>query len=54
MVPLSILDLTPMTYMLGGRQYIVLAIGGRGVAAEFIAYRLPSGAPAPRRRGAED
>ncbi len=32
---------SPMTYMLGGRQYIVLAIGGRGVPSEFIAFRLP-------------
>ena len=32
---------SPMTYMLGGRQYIVLAIGGRGFTPEFIAFRLP-------------
>jgi quinoprotein glucose dehydrogenase len=32
---------TPMTYMLNGRQYIVLAIGGTGYDAEFIAFRLP-------------
>ena len=32
---------TPMTYMLGGKQYIVVAIGGTGYEAEFIAYRLP-------------
>jgi quinoprotein glucose dehydrogenase len=31
----------PMTYMLGGRQYIVLAIGGPGYPAELLAYRLP-------------
>jgi quinoprotein glucose dehydrogenase len=30
----------PMTYMVGGRQYIVLAIGG-GLNAELIAYALP-------------
>ncbi len=29
-----------MTYMLGGRQYIVLAVGGRGYSAAFIAFRL--------------
>jgi quinoprotein glucose dehydrogenase len=29
----------PMTYMLGGRQYIVLAIGG---PAELVAFRLPA------------
>jgi quinoprotein glucose dehydrogenase len=32
---------TPMTYMLGGKQYIVVAIGGTGYEAEFIAFRLP-------------
>jgi quinoprotein glucose dehydrogenase len=33
---------TPMTYMLNGKQYIVVAIGGTGFEAEFIAYRLPN------------
>jgi quinoprotein glucose dehydrogenase len=32
---------SPMTYMLNGKQYIVLAISGRGADAEFIAFRLP-------------
>jgi quinoprotein glucose dehydrogenase len=32
---------SPMTYMLNGRQYIVLAIGGIGYPSEYIAYRLP-------------
>ena len=42
---------SPMTYMLGGRQYIVLAIGGRGFTSAFIAYRLPGAEDnAPRRR----
>lgn len=31
----------PMTYMLGGRQYIVLAIGGGNYSGELIAFRLP-------------
>jgi quinoprotein glucose dehydrogenase len=31
----------PMTYMHKGRQYIVLALSGRGHHAELIAYRLP-------------
>ena len=31
---------TPMTYMLDGRQYIALTVGGR--VPELIAYRLPS------------
>jgi quinoprotein glucose dehydrogenase len=36
---------TPMTYMLNGKQYIVVAIGGTGFEAEFIAFRLPNTAP---------
>ncbi len=32
---------TPMTYMLGGKQYIVLAISGVGFGSELIAYKLP-------------
>ncbi len=32
---------TPMTYMLGGKQYIVLAMGGSGVPAELLAFALP-------------
>jgi quinoprotein glucose dehydrogenase len=32
---------TPMTYMLNGKQYIVVAIGGQGFPAEFIAFKLP-------------
>ena len=31
----------PMTYMAGGKQYIVIAIGGPGYPAELVAYRLP-------------
>jgi quinoprotein glucose dehydrogenase len=33
---------SPMTYLLNGRQYIVLAISGAGFPGELIAYRLPS------------
>jgi quinoprotein glucose dehydrogenase len=33
---------TPMTYSFNGRQYIVIAIGGQGYEAEFLAFRLPS------------
>ena len=33
---------SPMTYMLGGRQYIVVPISGAGFSAEFLAFRLPS------------
>ena len=33
---------TPMTYMLNGKQYIVVAVGGLGYTAELRAYRLPN------------
>ena len=32
---------TPMTYMLNGKQYIVVAIAGQGFPAELIAFKLP-------------
>ena len=32
---------TPMTYMAGGKQYIVLAISGAGYSGELVAFRLP-------------
>ena len=32
----------PMTYMVDGRQYIVMAIGARGQAAELVALTLPN------------
>jgi quinoprotein glucose dehydrogenase len=32
----------PMTYMLGGRQYIVVAVGSERHGAEFIAFRVPT------------
>jgi quinoprotein glucose dehydrogenase len=31
---------SPMTYMLNGRQYIVLAIGGGNYSGELMAFRL--------------
>jgi quinoprotein glucose dehydrogenase len=31
---------SPMTYMLGGRQYVVVAIGGGTYSSELIAFRL--------------
>ena len=45
----------PMTYMLKGRQYIVLGIGNGGAyPAEFVAFRLPGArAPGPIRDGGE-
>jgi quinoprotein glucose dehydrogenase len=33
---------SPMTYMLNGKQYIVLAIGGGTFPGELIAFRLPN------------
>ena len=30
-----------MTYLLGGRQYIVVAISGAGFSGELVAFRLP-------------
>ena len=32
---------SPMTYLLNGKQYIVVAVGGNGYAGELIAFRLP-------------
>lgn len=32
----------PMTYMLNGKQYIVVAISGGNYSGELVAYRLPS------------
>lgn len=31
----------PTTYMAGGRQYIVVAVGGANLPAELVALRLP-------------
>ena len=33
---------SPMTYMLDGQQYIVIAVSGNGFPGELIAYRLPN------------
>jgi quinoprotein glucose dehydrogenase len=33
---------SPMTYMLNGEQYIVLAIGGGNYSAELVAFKLPT------------
>jgi quinoprotein glucose dehydrogenase len=33
---------SPMTYMLNGRQYIVVAVSGAGYSGELIAFRLRS------------
>ena len=34
---------SPMTYMLNGAQYIVIAVSGAGYSGELIAFRLPAG-----------
>jgi quinoprotein glucose dehydrogenase len=33
---------SPMTYMLDGKQYIVIAIGGPDFPGELVAYKLPN------------
>jgi quinoprotein glucose dehydrogenase len=33
---------SPMTYMLNGTQYLVLAISGANYSGEYVAFRLPS------------
>lgn len=33
---------SPMTYMLNGRQYLVVAISGAGYSGELVAFRLPA------------
>jgi quinoprotein glucose dehydrogenase len=32
---------SPMTYMVNGKQYIVIAIGGPNFPGELVAYKLP-------------
>ncbi len=34
---------SPMTYMVDGRQYIIIAVSGGNYSGEYIAYRLPAG-----------
>ena len=36
---------SPMTYMLNGKQYIVLAIGGGNYSGELVAFALPDEGP---------
>ena len=33
---------SPITYMHGGKQYVIVSISGAGYSAEFLAFRLPS------------
>jgi quinoprotein glucose dehydrogenase len=44
----------PMTYMMNGRQFIVVAIGGAGNPVELVALSLPQAGRAPRQRPAAD
>ena len=32
---------SPMTYMLNGKQYIIVPISGGNSSGEFVAFRLP-------------
>jgi quinoprotein glucose dehydrogenase len=32
---------SPMTYMVNGKQYIVVAISGGAYSGEYLAFRLP-------------
>ncbi len=38
---------SPMTYMLNGRQYVVVAISGNGYSGELMAFRVPQKPAAP-------
>ena len=44
---------SPMTYMLNGEQYIVIAISGGGYSGELLAFKLPAGDTAPIRTRTE-
>ena len=33
---------SPMTYVVNGRQYIVVAVSGGNYSGEYIAFRLPA------------
>ena len=33
---------TPMTYMVDGKQYLMVAVGGGNYSGEYIAYSLPN------------
>jgi quinoprotein glucose dehydrogenase len=39
---------SPMTYMVDGRQFIVVAVGGPGFAGEYLAFALPETKPTTR------
>ena len=33
---------TPMTYMMNGKQYIIIAVSGGNYSGEYIAFTLPA------------
>jgi quinoprotein glucose dehydrogenase len=41
---------SPMTYMLNGRQYIVVAVSGGPYSGEYLAFSLPASATTPSGR----
>jgi quinoprotein glucose dehydrogenase len=45
---------SPMTYMLDGRQYIVVAVSGGAYSGEYIAFRLPAEALTTNSQGARE
>ncbi len=44
---------TPMSYLAGGRQVIVVAVGGRGFPGEFVALALPLDSLPSRKRSGD-
>ncbi len=42
---------SPMTYMLDGRQYIVVAVSGGNYTGEYISFALPQQAARPTTAG---
>ena len=39
---------SPMTYMVDGKQYILVAVSGGNYSGEYIAFGLPDAPAAPR------
>jgi quinoprotein glucose dehydrogenase len=39
---------SPMTYMVDGRQYVLVAVSGGNYSGEYISFALPEAAAAPR------
>jgi quinoprotein glucose dehydrogenase len=45
---------SPMTYMLNGRQFLVIAVSGNNHPGELLAYSLPQPKPQQRRPAAAE